>query len=201
MCFFRAAPRIVRSASQGPTSSRPSHLLQSPATVSDAIRHLGLTSTDRSHFFRERKSAERRVDDSQRILRVMTNLFTHFPRKAPLDSKPIGDKTNYSFRTLRRSVVYIIGTEDVTADRMVAAEYVFDGTVTGVCEQNAAVARRHGRFDQERIFKMFQALIPDQSRKHSPHTPGIQTSLIRKLAMRLYVVLPIVMNVVSHCIK
>jgi WD repeat-containing protein 59 len=170
VCFWRAPGRMGRvfgNPLQGLSPTKPSRvaepvarIFQSPALISDAVRRLGMASTDRSL-----KLLERRPDDGSGVLRTMTNLLTYSDKKSHADqgSKPPESSVpSYSLVTLLQSQLYIMGTGDVPLyDRRVAAEYVFDcDLITDTCETNAAIARQHCRFDHERMFKTLRSLVP-----------------------------------------
>ncbi|KAF8907725.1 hypothetical protein CPB84DRAFT_1813522 [Gymnopilus junonius] len=78
--------------------------------------------------------------------------------------------------TMRRSTVFLSSTRYFTgADQKVAEDYVFSMALSGdgmgsssgsnslgeVCERNAAAARKHGRFDHERVFRTLRTLFVD----------------------------------------
>ena len=133
---------------------------QPPALLSDAIRRLGLAATDR----RLNPADSRKADDRENILRIMTNLLTFSQQKIRRDSeslKPLGDiPSSYSLLPCR-STVFINNTADLAgADRTVAMEYVFDSSnLAAVCGKNAAIAREHGRYDHERVFRTLRSLF------------------------------------------
>lgn len=177
ICFFRALPRIVRphqinggselssspaTASRSPHSSR---LFQSPALLSDAVRRLGLAATD------QRPEVDsRRPGDSEHTLRIMTNLLTFSQQRAQWDvAFETKDNTvtnnqgsNVSMIPTRRSTVFIRLSTDISlARRKVAAAYIFQaGTLEDLCRFNANVAREHGQFAHERMFRTLQSLFP-----------------------------------------
>ncbi|KAL4080027.1 hypothetical protein V8B97DRAFT_1863860 [Scleroderma yunnanense] len=167
VCFFRAMPRIVRNevaspaaTSRSPPSSQP--IFQSPSLLSDAIRRLGLASVDQRPDFKD----TRRMDESDHTLRIMTNLLT-FSRQKPRrnsDSQPANEVSSSSVTGLpgRSTTVYIKHPSDISfAQRRVAAAYVFDApTLGGLCATNARIAREHGQFGHERVFKILQSLFP-----------------------------------------
>jgi hypothetical protein len=180
--FFRALPRMRDMSTSNIAQSH-----RSPALVSEAVSRLESVSTSRQSNSSESKSTDRRVGDGQHILRIMTNLFTHSRPKfgTDLDLKHVDDATTHPSIAHRRSVVYILSNPDYAiADRMPATEYVFKSdTPANVCGQNAAVARRYGRFDHERVFRILQAVFAGYEK--SPITMFSNTSLIRMLTLRL----------------
>jgi hypothetical protein len=171
VCFFRAPPRIVRNPLQDISVSpdRASRstdavprLFQSPALLSDAVRRLGLAATDRLV-----KSVDsKRAEDGDTILRIMTNLLTfshHNFRRDAEQSKPFGGiAQNYSLLPPHRSTIFINNTTDTAgADKKVATDYLFEAdSLSAVCEKNALIARQHGRYDHERVFRILSTLVP-----------------------------------------
>lgn len=177
ICFFRALPRIVRPhqinggselASSPVTPSRPPHssrLFQSPALLSDAVRRLGLAATDQRP-----ETDSRRPGDSEHTLRIMTNLLTFSQQRAQWDisfetkdSNVTNDQgSNVSMIPTRRSTVFIRLSTDISlARRKVAAVYIFQAsTLEDLCRFNASVAREHGQFAHERMFRTLQSLFP-----------------------------------------
>ncbi|KAJ7292557.1 hypothetical protein C8J57DRAFT_1490063 [Mycena rebaudengoi] len=177
VCFFRDAPRIVRhvlrdtsvSASPAKTVSDipashdsidttgdhpPPRVFRSPALMADAVRQLSLAATDRI----VKPLDSRRPQDGDHILRIMTNLltFSHDSshHRDSESSRPRGEEaraghTSLPLRRKQMSTVYLVNTANIAgADRKVASG------------KNAEVAREHGRYDHERIFKILQALFP-----------------------------------------
>ncbi|KAJ7184758.1 hypothetical protein C8R46DRAFT_1158882 [Mycena filopes] len=143
-------------------------VFRSPALIADAVRRLSLAATDRvvKHL------DPRRPQDGDHILRIMTNLltFSHDTSQHHRDSessRPRGEDglrpNSFAYPAPRRSTVFITNTTHISGgDRKVAEGYVFeDETLALVCQKNAEVAREHGRYDHERIFKILQALFPD----------------------------------------
>ncbi|KIJ64123.1 hypothetical protein HYDPIDRAFT_112664 [Hydnomerulius pinastri MD-312] len=176
VCFFRAPPRIVRHhqvgggsdisaspAAASRSSQSSSRFFQSPALLSDAVRRLGLAATDQ----RSDTVDSRRPGDSDNTLRIMTNLLTFSQQKAARDSGSdskgdINNGNNVALIPTRRSTVLIRVPTDVSfARRKVAAEYVFEAaTLAELCGANASIAREHGQFAHERVFRMLQSLFP-----------------------------------------
>jgi hypothetical protein len=190
VCFFRDAPRIVRhvlrdtsvSASPAKTVSDipashdsidttgdhpPPRVFRSPALMADAVRQLSLAATDRI----VKPLDSRRPQDGDHILRIMTNLltFSHDSshHRDSESSRPRGEEaraghTSLPLRRKQMSMVYLVNTANIAgADRKVASGYIFEAdTLAEVCRKNAEVAREHGRYDHERIFKILQALFP-----------------------------------------
>ncbi|KAJ7500604.1 hypothetical protein B0H11DRAFT_784912 [Mycena galericulata] len=189
VCFFRAPPRIVRhvlrdlsiSASPAKTVSDipathdsvdmsaehpPPRVFRSPALLADAVRRLSLAATDRV----VKPLDPRRPQDGDHILRIMTNLltFSHDTshHRDSESSRLRGEEgfrsDSFAFPAPRRSTVFITNTTDISGgDRKVAVGYVFEAeTVAVLCQKNAEVAREHGRYDHERIFKILLALFP-----------------------------------------
>ncbi|KAJ7473277.1 hypothetical protein FB451DRAFT_290628 [Mycena latifolia] len=190
VCFFRAPPRIVRhvlrdlsiSASPAKTVSdipttnhdsidmsaehAPARVFRSPALVADAVRRLSLAATDRI----VKPLDPRRPQDGDHILRIMTNLltFSHDTshHRDSESSRPRGEDgfrhDSFAYPAPRRSTVFITNTTHISGpDRKVAEGYVFEAeTLPMLCQKNAEVAREHGRYDHERIFKILHALFP-----------------------------------------
>lgn len=174
VCFFRAPPRIVRPhqinggnelSSSPATASRSSRFSQSPALLSDAVRRLALAAID------QRLEVDpRRPGDSEHTLRIMTNLLTFCQRRAQRDfafetkeNAVSNDQgSNIPMIPTQLSTVFIRVSTDISlARRKVAAAYVFHaGTLEDLCCFNANVAREHGQFAHERMFRTLQSLFP-----------------------------------------
>uniref|UniRef100_A0A8H7YBD1 RWD domain-containing protein n=1 Tax=Psilocybe cubensis TaxID=181762 RepID=A0A8H7YBD1_PSICU len=213
ICFFRAPPRIVRNvlrdltgagnkATEEPSTPQPQDqplpppvpqpqqkksYFQSPALVSDAVRRLGLAATDRTVQPIDPKRPEAELN----ILRAMTNLLT-MPQQRRRDSdakQPEEVPKNYALFTARRSTVFLTSTRDFTgADQKVTSEYIFMAdSLAAVCDTNANVARRHGRFDHERIFKTLGTLFnqPDIDKK-AKESSFVSDSLAASVIKQLY---------------
>ncbi|KAJ7613889.1 hypothetical protein DFH06DRAFT_1014506 [Mycena polygramma] len=199
VCFFRAPPRIVRhvlrdlsvSASPAKTVAEQAapHVFRSPALIADAVRRLSLAATDRV----VKPLDPRRPQDGDHILRIMTNLltFSHDTSQHHRDSESSrirgedGMRSNsFAYPAPRRSTVFITNTTHISGgDRKVATGYVFEAeTLALVCQRNAEVARDHGRYDHERIFKILQALFPSESDSY----PAAANSLVVKMVSRLH---------------
>ncbi|KAF7373833.1 WD-REPEATS-REGION domain-containing protein [Mycena sanguinolenta] len=166
-----AAPRVFRS----------------PALIADAVRRLSLAATDRA----VKPLDPRRPQDGDHILRIMTNLltFSHDMSQPHRDSESsrlreedssLPSKVPYS--APRRSMVFIANTTHISGgDRKVAAGYVFEAeSLAMVCQKNSEVAREHGRYDHERIFKILQALFPSHDSCAAPN------SLVIKMVSRIH---------------
>lgn len=145
----------------------PPRVFRSPALIADAVRRLSLAATDRM----VKPLDPRRPQDGDHILRIMTNLltFSHdtsHHRDSESSSRPRGEEPfradSFAYPAPRRSTVFITNTTHISGgDRKVAVEYVFEAeTLAGLCQKNAEVAREHGRYDHERIFKILHALFP-----------------------------------------
>ncbi|KAG6372963.1 hypothetical protein JVT61DRAFT_7009 [Boletus reticuloceps] len=176
ICFFRAPPRIVRphqigggselsgSPAHASRSPHTSRFFQPPALLSDAVRRLGLAATD------QRPEVDfRRPGDSEHTLRIMTNLLTFSQLRLQRDftietmDNTVNDQgSNVSMIPTRRSTVFIKVSSDISlARRKVAAAYIFQAsTVENLCRFNANVAREHGQFAHERMFRTLQSLFP-----------------------------------------
>ena len=152
---------------QSPAPQKPSYL-RSPALVSDAVRRLGLAATDR--FVPPIDPRQR--ETSSNIIRAMTNLLTIPQPKPRRDSDPKhsndGIPKNYAVQVYptRRSIVFSTSTNNIAgADKKVAVDYVFtvrSGSLVDVCEANAVVARDHGRYDHERVFRTLKMLFRER---------------------------------------
>ncbi|GBE79383.1 hypothetical protein SCP_0205810 [Sparassis crispa] len=171
VCFFRAPPRIVRNpmqeisvspsiASRGQENSP--RLFQSPALLSDAVRHLRFAAHDRETEDTEVK----RPEDVNNILRIMSNLFTfsqHKPMRVSASHEDI--PTNYSLLPTRRSTVFIKKTPSLVGiDTAIAQEYELTAAdPADLCKKNAEIARLRGRVDHERVFKLIEPVIANAS--------------------------------------
>lgn len=198
ICFFRAPPRIVRphqitggndlssspaNASRSPHSSR---LFQPPALLSDAVRRLGLAATDQRPEVDSRRSG-----DSEHTLRIMTNLLTFSQLRLQRDiafetmDNAVNDQGgNVSMIPTRRSTVFIKVSSDISlARRKVATAYIFQAsTLEDLCQFNANIAREHGQFAHERMFRTLQSLFP----AHAP-TQSIFGVVARRIIKQLLV--------------
>lgn len=170
ICFFRAPPRIVRnplheisvSPSLRAQESAPP-LFRAPASLSDAIHHLTMASNDRAS-----SNSLRRPEDAGNILRIMTNLLTFSQgkrRRASGGSKPANDDVPYALLPTRRSTVFIKPATSIGhPDRIIASHYQMDTSKPGEsCRANASIAKQHGRYDHERVFKTLGVLIQGYS--------------------------------------
>ncbi|KAJ7130097.1 hypothetical protein C8R43DRAFT_896484 [Mycena crocata] len=168
----------------------PPRLFRSPALVADAVRRLSLAATDRV----VKPLDPRRPQDGDHILRIMTNLLTfshdtshHRDSESSRLRGEDGRRQNNSFAypTQRRSTVFITNTTHISgADPKVAGGYVFEAeTLAALCQTNAIVAREHGRYDHERIFKILYALFPAFRDCTMPSASNI---LLVKMVTRLH---------------
>ena len=180
ICFFRAAPRIVRnplrdlSASPSVDTRAQDHavprLFWSPILLSDAVRRLALAAHDREVNALDIK----RADDAHSILRIMSNLFTvpHQKQRRVSEQSRLseGMGTDYSLLPTRRSTVYLKDASMVTGtDVNTARRYVFPtDEPVAACKANAETARLLGRLDHERVFGMLQSLLSDTQRGALP---------------------------------
>lgn len=187
-------PRIIRNTSsevtspaaysRSPPSSQP--VVQSPSLLSDAIRRLGLAAVDQ----RPGLQATRRLDESDHTLRIMTNLLT-FSRQKPRrnsDTQPDISSSSVAGLPVRGTTVYIKIPSDINfSQRKVAAAYVFEApTLGGLCSTNACIAREHGQFGHERMFRTLQSLFPMQQ---STATENIFTVATLYIVEKLSVIL------------
>jgi hypothetical protein len=82
--------------------------------------------------------------------------------KHPNDDIP----KNYAVYPNKRSIVFSTSTNNIAgADKKVAADYVFtvrSGSLADVCDVNAVVARDHGRYDHERVFRTVKMLFQER---------------------------------------
>ncbi|KAJ6467500.1 hypothetical protein C8R47DRAFT_990390 [Mycena vitilis] len=165
------------------------HVFRSPALIADAVRRLSLAATDRV----VKPLDPRRPQDGDHILRIMTNLltFSHDTSQHHRDSESSrirgedGMRSNsFAYPAPRRSTVFITNTTHISGgDRKVATGYIFQAeTLALVCQRNAEVAREHGRYDHERIFKILQALFPSESDSY----PAAANLLVVKMVSRLH---------------
>ncbi|KAI6121184.1 hypothetical protein F5141DRAFT_1257710 [Pisolithus sp. B1] len=169
VCFFWSPPRGSRNSeaassannSLSPPSSRP--LFQPPSLLSDAVRRLALAAVDQQVD----RADFRRADESDYTLRIMTNLLTFSAQKSRRnsDSHLANDAPSHSTAPVKpacRSTVYIRLPDDVNLfRRKVASEYIFDAaTLPSLCATNALIAREHGQFSHERVFRTLESLFP-----------------------------------------
>ena len=198
ICFFRAPPRIVRNPLHEMSAS-PSlraqeaapRLFRAPASLSDAINHLTVASNDRIP-----SNTSRRTEDAANILRIMTNLLTFSQgkrRRVSERSQPTNDDVPYALLPTRRRSTVLIKPAAIIGhpDRVIASQYRMDTTKPGdSCRANALIAKQHGRYDHERVFKTLEILIEGCSaQSNSPDrqkrvlgSPG--TKLARNLLFR-----------------
>ncbi|KAJ7029772.1 hypothetical protein C8F04DRAFT_1115839 [Mycena alexandri] len=165
-------------------------VFRSPALIADAVRRLSLAAADRI----VKPLDPRRPQDGDHILRIMTNLltFSHDTSQHHRDSessRPRGEEgsrsNSFAYPAPRRSTVFITNTTHISGgDRKVATGYVFeDETLALVCQKNAEVAREHGRYDHERVFKILQALFPEYG--NCEDAPAM-SSLVVKMVSRIH---------------
>jgi hypothetical protein len=163
-------PPIEEQPTPAPmTQSQYASYFQSPALVSDAVRRLGLAATDRIVRPIDPNQPEAGLD----ILRAMTNLLTVPQQKMRRDSDSKHSavvRKNYAMLQARRSMIFVTSTRNIAgADKTLVDDYVFMAdSLAGVCERNAEAARRHGRYDHERVFKTLRTLFknPEDEKKH-----------------------------------
>ena len=172
---------------QTPQPQQPkASYFQSPALVSDAVRRLGLAAMDRTVAPIDPRQPGTEVN----ILRAMTNLLTlpqrkwrrdsdyaargHHPYSTEDSASMAGQSRYAALSAFKRSTMYLSSTRHFTgADQSVADDYVFSMALSGddpstganrlseVCERNAVAARKHGRYDHERVFKTLRTLFVD----------------------------------------
>lgn len=202
VCFFRDPPRIVvrrltnspatpsedpprpvyiATTSNGGNTETVPRMFQSPSLISDALRRLALSASDRHHKPNDLRKCEAR--DENNILRIMTNLLTFSQQRGARrdpDAKPslVGNilKSYALLAGPKRSTVFLTQTTNLAgADRMVAEGYMFTvegGGLAKVCEVNAVVARKCGRYDHERVFETLRTLLPTKEQIED-HTVGV----------------------------
>lgn len=97
------------------------------------------------------------------ILRALTNLLTvpQQKRRGSESRHSAAVRKHDAIMQARRSMVFITSTANIGgADKVVAQDYIFAADSLGeVCTVNAEAARRHGRYDHERIFKTLGTLF------------------------------------------
>ncbi|KAI0794847.1 hypothetical protein C8Q75DRAFT_847958 [Abortiporus biennis] len=179
VCFFRAPPRIVRNVvrevsaspsigSRGPDTGP--RLFRSPSLLSDALHRLSLAANDRV----VPTLGEKRTEDVNSILRIMSNLFTFSHtkvRKFSEQSKQVEElPLTYSLLPTRRSSVFINDTSAfIGLDVDAAGSYVYPATnPSDWCKVNSGIARTHGRVDHERIFTMMQVMLLEGQKSALP---------------------------------
>lgn len=163
-------------------------LFRSPALLSDAISQLNRAANDLTTTY-----SPRRAEDNTNILRIMTNLLTFSESKQRRSSeymKPVDDMS-YSLLPTRRSTVLIKDTSNIfNPDRQAASEYILDvSNPRGTCQKNATLARKRGRFDHERAFKLLKIFVESQE-VHGPSVVSRQsTKIAGNVCTKLYVLL------------
>ncbi|KAF9527133.1 hypothetical protein CPB83DRAFT_856798 [Crepidotus variabilis] len=214
ICFFRAAPRIVRrdirgasedsntkgedstSIQDGPQQSLSSQqpktsYFQSPALVADAVRRLGLAATDRTVQPIDPRHPEAGIT----ILKAMTNLLTvSQPQQQRIrrDREMGGDPMQNHFGSVKRSTVFLLSTRNIAgADQKAGKDYIFSvggGSLAEVCERNADFAKLHGRFDHERVFRTLKTLFRQPQNDGDKWRPlGFSSDhLAKEVITRLY---------------
>jgi len=180
----------------GNTEAAP-RMFQSPSLISDAVRRLVLSATDRHP--KPYDSRKREVRDENNILRIMTNLLTFSQQHKVLrdaDAKPlpVGDilKSYALLAGPRRSTVFLTQTTNLAgADRKVAEGYVFwmqggGGGLGKLCELNAGVAKECGRHDHQRVFETLRALLPTKEQIGDPQWTfdPLAVQVIKRLFVR-----------------
>lgn len=192
-------PEVHPTSNMGTSSSNmtaepppPPRMFQSPHLLSDAVRRLTLSASDRPSSKRDVNKPHDReggTGGGTGILRIMTNLLTLSQHRVRRDSElkpmPMSEilKSYALLAGTRRSMVFLVPTADVAgADIKVATRYVFlpphrgkvasrDDVIVGlrgVYSANAKVAKQCRRYDHERIFETLCALLPIQSQLRGP---------------------------------
>ena len=148
------------------------------------------------------------IGDRSNILRIMTNLLTFSQHKSDIGTgggevKPLGDiLKSYALLAPRRSTVFIENTTNLAGgDRKVAVDYVFEvrrGSLAGVCEENAGVARRHGRMDHERVFRTLRTVVVGHEKKTGVVDCEGFGILGMKVVMALYVLFLLICLSLAH---
>ncbi|TFK47373.1 hypothetical protein OE88DRAFT_1811180 [Heliocybe sulcata] len=195
VCFFRAPPRIVRSAARD-VSASPSvashmndsmpHLARQSGTVVDAMQRLAAAASDRVA-----PPVPGGSEKAENVLRMMTNLLTFSqPRsRHPQERSKTVDsgRGSFSLVSTRLSTVYIKDASHITeVDRGVAAEYIFCGaSPVEMCKHNADVAQKHGRFDHQRSFKLLQMLLESKGGCDSDPKAPLRYLVASPLAERM----------------
>lgn len=161
-------------------------LFRSPALLSDAISQLNRAANDRATTY-----SPRRPEDNTNILRIMTNLLTFSERKQRRSSehtKPVDDMS-YSLLPTRRSTVLIKDASSILSlDRQVASEYILDISIPReTCQKNASLARKRGRFDHERVFKLLKIFVESQEVHESPVINRRGMRIAGNVCTKLYV--------------
>ncbi|KAG9311307.1 hypothetical protein JVU11DRAFT_8395 [Chiua virens] len=171
ICFFRAPPRIVRphqgnELSSPSGASRTPRFFQSPALLSDAVRRLGLAAIDQRPDM-----VPRRLEDGEHTLRVMTNLLTFSQQRTQwgmafeTKDNAVGNDqgSNISMITYSDGVRWSSESRPrlyLPGEKLPQA-YIFQAsTLEDLCRFNADVAREHGQFAHERMFRTLQSLFP-----------------------------------------
>ncbi|KAF9244268.1 hypothetical protein BU15DRAFT_86169 [Melanogaster broomeanus] len=160
VCFFRAPPRIIPGSPATSRSPPPaSRFFQPPSLLSDALQTKRPDSIDSG-----------RPGNTENTLRIMTNLLTfsrhRAQRESGVHSKDNIGTSNHNNNVARvpihRSTVLIRVPSDISfARRKVAAAYIFQAdTLAELCEANAKIAREHGQFAHERVFRTLRSLFP-----------------------------------------
>lgn len=157
-------------------------IFQSPSLISDAVRRLALSSSDRQPRNLELRRAG---DKNNNILRIMTNLLTFsqsqqkaHPKEG--ETKPLGEiLKSYALlsATPRRSMIFLASTLNLAgSDRTVAVDYIFisEVSLSDACQKNAMFARNHGRTDHERAFRTLDAVFASSSSEGSSNSLGIR---------------------------
>lgn len=169
-------PEEQQTPSALPHHPLPSYF-QSPALVSDAVRRLGLAATDRDVRPIDPAQPEAGLD----ILRAMTNLFT-VPQQKRHDSESKQPSSvarkHLAIMQARRSMIFVTSTANIGgADKTLVNDYIFSAaSLVDVCEANAEAARRHGRYDHERIFKTLRTLFKEPGKESGKDGEGSFTS-------------------------
>ncbi|OSX59309.1 hypothetical protein POSPLADRAFT_1048645 [Postia placenta MAD-698-R-SB12] len=168
VCFFRAPPRIVRnimreiSVSPSVATRRTdaaSRQLRSPFVLSDAVHRLAHAAQDRDAESVETRQAE----DAHNVLRIVADLFTFSqqkPRRLSEHSRQFEDKGKYSLLPTR-STVYIKNTSGLVGiDVGAARDYSLAVNIpSNFCRINAQIAKKRGRADHERVFRLLEAVF------------------------------------------
>lgn len=69
---------------------------------------------------------------------------------------------------------------------MVAVDYIFlSHSLEDVCQKNAALAREHGRYDHERVFRTLAVLFPASQQTAETEGGAGWTKLAKEVIVKL----------------
>ncbi|KZS98011.1 hypothetical protein SISNIDRAFT_481877 [Sistotremastrum niveocremeum HHB9708] len=190
ICFFGAPKRFMRGrpmdASPPPMSAKSSNIdptMFQTGHLSVAVRKLSEFANLHDPTFSLSSNIE-----ADNVVRVMDQLLIgNRRRRATTGSRgreqEVSAQKGQSVLSIR-DVAHL-----VAAEKRVAQVYIISTrNPSALCEENAAIARKHGRYDHERMFRVLQPLVANvapQQDRYAAVRWG-QFPMARQLIVKLY---------------